>query len=128
MKKIALILIILALPMIARAQEQTKNKANQVTIDNLDWTVPETHGLLIEVSADSLCFEECWMRILPGSESILDQSNDQIGIAQIQAPCLVDISYGGKGRNHYIISLKVVSEQLPTDRNGDVILPRETFE
>jgi hypothetical protein len=130
MKKLALtlILIILALPMIARADEHDKSKNEQVTIDNLDWTIHESRGLLLEVSSDSLFYEERWMRLLPGGGSVSDQSDETIELDLIKAPCLVDISYGGKGKKCYIIRLRVISEQLQKDGNGDIIVPHPTNE
>jgi hypothetical protein len=128
MKKLALILIILALPMIARADQHEKTKYEPVTADNLAWSVPESHGLLLEVSGDSLCYEEQWMHLLPSSSSVSDRSDEAIEIDRIKAPCLVDISYGGKGGHMYIIKMRILSEQLPRDQNGDIVVPAQTYE
>jgi hypothetical protein len=128
MKKLALILIILALPMIARADEHDKSKFAPVTIDNLEWSIPESHGLLLEVSGDSLCYEEQWMHLLPGSSSVSDRSNEAIEINRIKAPCLVDISYGGRGGHIYIIKMRILTEQLQRDQNGDIAVPAQTYE
>jgi hypothetical protein len=128
MKKLALILIILALPMIARADAHERTKYEPVTIDNLDWSVTEAHGLLLEVSGDSLCYEERWMHLVPDGGSVSDKANETIELNLVKAPCMVEISYGGKGRKCYVISMRVISEQLSRDQNGDIVVPAQTYE
>lgn len=68
------------------------------------------------------------MRLLPGSGSASDQANEALELNLIKAPCLVEISYGGKGAKCYIIRMRVISEQLPRDQNGDIVVPHPTNE
>jgi len=129
MNKLALILI-LALPLFATDGDQSSDIPIVIptTGENLDWTVPESRGLLLEVNGDSLCYEERWMHLLPGSSDIANRSDETIAIDGLRAPCVVDISYGGKGKLVYVIRLRVVTEPLPRDVNGDIVVPDHIYE
>jgi hypothetical protein len=130
MKKLALILI-LALPFVAAAADEgnaTITPVTPITADNLGWTVPESRGLLLEVSGDSLCYEEQWMHLLPGGGALTSKSDESIDLSAIKAPCMVDISYGEMSGRIYIIKMRILSEQLQRDNNGDLVKPAQTYE
>jgi hypothetical protein len=130
MKKLALILI-LALPFIAAAADEghaTITPVTPITTDNLDWIVPHMRGFVIEVSGDSVSFQERWMHLLPGGGAITSKSNQAIDISAIPVPSYGEISYGGKGKEVYIIELHLLTDQLQTNSDGDVLYQPEPYE
>lgn len=127
MKKLALILIILALPAFVRAADNDRSRLEPISAEDLEWTVPEARGLLLEVSGDSLCFEEYWLHLLPAGAAVSDRTDRTIELDRLPAPCVVDITYGGKAGRHYALRLRVVSEQLPKNVNGDIVVPEHIY-
>jgi len=129
MKKLALILI-LALPFIAAAADEghpTITPVTPITMDNLDWGT-KARGFIMEVSGDSICFEERWMHLLPGGGALTSMSKEPINIPAIPVPSYAEISYGVKGKKAYIIELHILTAQLQTNENGDVLYKPEPYE
>lgn len=89
-------------------------------METADWSVSNEQGLILAVSGDSLNYEERWIHILPSVTALSTKEHAPLQLENIQAPCWVEISYLGKGKTIYLISLRHLL-QFEYDQKGYVI-------
>ena len=87
---------------------------------NADWKVPSEIGTVIEIKGDSINFEEAWMHIISNRTVIMDKSGASISLEHLRAPCKVEISFFGKGKNKYVTSIRLL-KQLEQTADGYII-------
>ncbi len=117
-----LINLILLIPVILIAQEAIDKPVDKIEYfeKDADWLVPSEIGTILEIKGDSINYEEAWMRIIPNRTVITDRSGNTLSIEKLQAPCKVEISFFGKGKHKFIISIKLL-KQLQYTSDGYII-------
>jgi hypothetical protein len=112
----------LTLAIAAFAQTTKTSPVKDATrlIETADWSVSNEQGLIMEVSGDSLNYEERWIHVLPGVTALNTKEHAPLQLENIQAPCWVEISYFGKGKSIYLESLRFLL-QFEYNNEGNVV-------
>ncbi|MGQ9701397.1 MAG: hypothetical protein ACUVQT_02950 [bacterium] len=113
-----LVNLILLIPFILIAQSAIEKSVEKIDFEkDADWLVPSDIGIILDINGDSINYEEAWMRIIPNRTVITDKSGKTLSLENLQAPCKVEISYFGKGKHKFIISIKLLKQlQYTSDR------------
>lgn len=86
MKIISIIGFCLTLAIAAFAQTTDINPSKDASrlMETADWSVSNQQGLIMEVSGDSLLYEERWIHILPGVTALSTKDNAPLQLENIQ--------------------------------------------
>lgn len=119
MKKLALILILFVLPLIA----QDAVDLHDSDVENVQTNESVWEGLILEIDGTNINFEEMWISIATPADKlkqpiiITDATGLSTSYGSLRAPCLVELTY--KYVDGEIDPLKIkILEQYEYDKNG----------
>ena len=115
MKLIRCMFIIL--PILVSAQSAQRAAISRI---DCDWLVENRQGCVLAIRDNEINFEEQWMHYSPAGVIITSREHANVSIEALRPPFWAEVSFYGKGRNTYIISLRFL-DQLKYDEAGHIV-------
>lgn len=109
--------MLIILPILMSAQSAQRAAVSKI---DCDWLVENRQGCVLGIRDNEINFEEQWMRFSPTGVMVTSEEYAHVSLANLRTPFWAEVSYYGKGRTAYIISLRFL-DQFTYDEAGHIV-------